>query len=84
MQRPYFHPHMGSELGVKVGEGLVQQEQPGVAHHGPGRGHALTLAARELGRFSLEVVFQLDDAGDPADALRYLGLSETLNLQRER
>ena len=37
-------------LGVQVGRRLVGQDELGLLDHGPGDGHPLALAARELGR----------------------------------
>ena len=43
--------HLGQPLGQHRGhalEGLVEQQQPGAAHEGPGQGRQLLLAAGEL------------------------------------
>ena len=44
--------HLVAELGVEVGERLVEQEDPRVAHDGAADGDALALAAGELARDS--------------------------------
>jgi hypothetical protein len=40
--------HLLAQLGVEVGQRLVQQHDRGAAHQGAGDGHALLLAARKL------------------------------------
>jgi hypothetical protein len=42
--------HLHAQLGVEVGQRLVEQEDLGVAHDGAAHRHALALAARELAR----------------------------------
>ena len=46
--------HLVAQLGVEVGERLVEQEQAGVAHDRAADRDALALAARELARQALE------------------------------
>ena len=41
-------PELGAELGVEVGQRLVEQEDVDVAHQRPADGDALALAAGEL------------------------------------
>jgi hypothetical protein len=40
-----FCAHLDAELGVEVGEGLVEEEDLGLAHDGAAHGDALALAA---------------------------------------
>jgi len=40
--------HLHAQLGVEVGERLVEQEHLGIAHDGTAHSDALALAAREL------------------------------------
>ena len=42
-------PQLLAHLGVEGAEGLVEQQHPGLDGQRPGQGHALALAARELG-----------------------------------
>ena len=50
MQRLDLAAHADAQLGVEVGERLVEQEHLGIAHDGAAHGDALALAAREFGR----------------------------------
>ena len=51
--------HFAAQAGVEVGERLVHQEQPRIAHNRPGHRHPLALAAGELRRFAVEQRLQL-------------------------
>ena len=46
--------HLGAQLGVEVGQRLVEQEHLGIAHDRPAHGDALALAAGELRGAALE------------------------------
>ena len=46
--------HLHAQLGVEVGERLVEQERRRLAHDGAAHGDALALAAGELARLALE------------------------------
>jgi len=46
--------HLHAQLGVEVGERLVEEEDWRVPHDGPAHGDALALAAGELARLALE------------------------------
>ena len=59
-----------AQLGVQVGEGLVHQEDLGLAHDGAGEGDALALAAGELAGFAVEELAELDALGGEVDAAR--------------
>ena len=61
--------HLHAQLGVEVGERLVEQEHAGVAHDGAAQRHALALAAGELARLALEEVADAEDLGRLVDAL---------------
>jgi hypothetical protein len=50
------HAHAGAQLGVQVGQRLVEQEDLGLLDDGAAHGHALRLAARQLPRVALEQV----------------------------
>ena len=49
-----LQPRLRAQLGVEVGQRLVEQEHLRLAHDGAAHGHALALAARELARLALE------------------------------
>ena len=59
-------PQLRAHLGVEGAEGLVEQQHLGLDGQGPGQGHALALAPRELRRVA---VGQVGDAR-PARAAR--------------
>ncbi len=60
--------HLDAKLGIEVGEGFVEQEEPGLADDGAAHGDALALAAGELAglageeRADFELVGRLFDA----------------------
>src|SRR5207253_6092609 len=43
-----------SELGIEVGERLVEQKYGGFAHDGPRQSHALALSSGELARLAIQ------------------------------
>jgi hypothetical protein len=47
-------PHFNPQLGVQVGERLVEEENLRLAHDGPAESDALPLAAGELARFAVQ------------------------------
>src|ERR1019366_6521514 len=63
--------HLHPELGVQVGQRLVEQEYLRVAHDGAAHGHALAPAARELARVALQVLHQPQDIRRHLDALAH-------------
>ncbi|MCY1366601.1 hypothetical protein D9M69_535050 [compost metagenome] len=75
--------HFHAQLGVQVGQRLVEQEQLRVARQRPAHGHALALAARELGRAAVQQVLDLQHARHLVDALVAIGLGHLAHLQRE-
>ena len=62
--------HLDPELGIEVGERLVEEEQAGLARDCPADGDALTLAARQLLRPPFEILPYLQDVGS---ALNHFG-----------
>ena len=50
MQRLDLAAHADAQLGVEIGQGLIEQEDLGIAHDGPAHGDALALAARKCRR----------------------------------
>ncbi len=64
-----LEPHLDAQLGVEVGERLVEEEHLGLAHDGPADGDALALAAGELLGPAVEQRFELQDRGRAAYAL---------------
>ena len=70
MQALDLDPQLVPELGVEVGERLVEEEHGGVADQGPADRHPLALPARELVRAAVEQVVDLQHGG----GLRHLAL----------
>ena len=59
--------HIHAELGVQIGQGLVQQKQSGLGNNGAGDGHTLLLAAGQLGGIAfgkLTDLHTVQSAGD--------------------
>ena len=65
-----FGAHRNPQLGVEVGQRLVEQEHLGIAHDGAAHRHALALAAGQLPGIAIEQRGQREDFGGALDALR--------------
>ena len=63
MQVADLGAHGHAQLGIQVGQRLVEQEQLGLAHDGAADGHALALAARELCGLALQQLVQPQQRG---------------------
>ena len=70
MQRLDLGPHLHPQLGVEVGQRLVEQEHLRIAHDRPAHRHALALAAGELARVAVEQVAEAQDVGGFATCAR--------------
>ncbi len=73
VQRRDLRPRADAQLGVEIGQRLVEQERGRVAHDGTADGDALLLAAGELPRPAVEIGRDLQHArrlGDPLLDLR--------------
>ena len=67
-------PELVAQLGVQIGERLVEQQNLGLQHERPGDGDALLLPAGQLGHVFAQLVFgQVDPPGDIADEAVALG-----------
>ena len=55
--------HLDAQLGVEVGERLVHEEGLRLAHDRAAHGHALALAAGEVGGLAVEVRLEVEDLG---------------------
>ena len=75
--------HLGAQLGVEVGERLVEEEDVGVAHDGAAHGDALALAAGELRGAAVHERLEAEDGGGLGDAGVDLGLRAAGDLERE-
>ena len=69
-----FRPHGDAQLGVEVGQRLVEQEQLGVAHNRAPHRDALALAAGKLARLA----FQQRAKAEHFGGLRHPGLDVVL------
>src|SRR6185312_10197525 len=76
--------HFLAQLGVEVGERLVEQQNLRPDHQGAGERHALLLAARKLAREAAGELAKPDEIQRLTDALRALGGSDALHLEAER
>ena len=63
-----FGAHRHAQLGVEVGQRLVEQEHLRIAHDGAPHGDALALAAGQLPGIALEQRRQVQDLGGALDA----------------
>ena len=59
--------HLHAQLGVEIGERLVEQEDLRIADDGAAHGDALALAAGELARIAVEQLLEAEDLGRPLD-----------------
>src|SRR5262249_11272472 len=74
LQFPDFDPHGDTELGIKVRQGLVKQENLWLPDDRASHCHALALPARELARLAVEHRGQLEDTRGVLHSLVDLGL----------
>ena len=82
MQLLELDAHLHAQLGVEVGQRLVEQEDLGVAHDGAAQRHALALAAGELARLALEQFADAEDLGRLLHALVDLGAGRICRIFR--
>ena len=78
-----LEPHLGAELGVEVGQRLVEQEQADLLDQRPADRDALALAAGELRRLAVEEMVDLEELRRPGDALLDLGARQPPRRQPE-
>ena len=76
--------HVDAQLGVQVGQRLVEQEALRIAHDGAPQRDALALAARQRARLAVEQALDAQDAGGALHALVDVRARELAHLQRER
>ena len=69
MKLRQFKAHLHAQFRVEVGQRLVEQENLGLAHERPADRDPLALAARKLGRTTVEIGLELQDARDFERAL---------------
>ena len=77
-------PHLHAQLGVEVGQRLVEQKDLRVAHDGAAHRDALALAAGQRLRLAVQQLGDVENARRIVDALLDLVLGELAQLQPER
>ena len=83
LQLADLDPHLVAELGIQVGERLVQQEHFGLDHQRAGERHTLLLAAGELARIALAEMAEAHQFQRPRDPGLGLGLADLPHLETE-
>ena len=83
MQLGDLGSHLGTQLGVQVGEGLVQEEDLGVTDDGTAQGNTLPLAAGQSLGLAVQQVGDVQDAGSLFHAALDLILGGLAQLQAE-
>jgi hypothetical protein len=81
LQAPDLGAHLHAQLGVEVGERLVEQEQLGLAHDGAAHGDALALPAGKLARLALQQGADAEQVGRFLHAALDLGLGQAADLR---
>ena len=76
--------HLLAQLGVEIGERLVEQQDLRPDHESAGQRHALLLAARQLARKAAGEGAEADQLQRLADAPGALGGGDALHLEPER
>ena len=76
-------PYLLAELGVEIGEWLVEEEQLGLDDERAGERHPLLLAARELARESSPELLEADQAKRLGDLLPDRGRGVSAHLEPE-
>ena len=66
--------HLDAQLGVEIGQRLVEQERLRFAHDGAPHGHALPLPAGQLARLAIEIRRNVEKGGGLAHAPLDFGL----------
>ncbi len=77
-------PHLHPQLGVEIGQRLVEQEHLRVAYDGAAHRNALALAAGELLGLAVDQVGDVEHPGSFRDPALDLGLGVVLQPQAER
>jgi len=83
LQRADEESHLVAQLGVEVGERLVEQQQPRLDHQRAREGHALLLAAGELARVALAQARELHHREHGIDPALHLRGGDLAHLQAE-
>ena len=79
-----LEPHLGPQLGVEVGERLVEEEHADLLDQRAPDGDALALAAGKLGRLAVVECIDLQELRRPLDtSIGDLGLAQPLRGEPE-
>ena len=83
LQQPDFAPDLLTQLGIQIGQRLIEQQQPRMDGQGPGDGHTLLLPAGELARQAPSQRLQLHQPQHLRHPRLTFGAGETPHLQPE-
>ena len=83
MQPLDFDADFDPQLGVEIGQRLVEQEHLGFAHQSAADGHALALAAGKLRGLAAEQMLDLQQLCDPQDRLLARRLRHAAHVEAE-
>ena len=84
MQALDLRPHLQPQLGVEVGQRLVEQQHAWLDHQRAGDGHALLLAAGQLRGIACLEARELDERQHAAHALAALRARHPPHVEAER
>ncbi|MNC25843.1 hypothetical protein D3C75_739510 [compost metagenome] len=56
-----LYPHLNPQLGIQIGQRLIEQEHLRIPHNRPAYGYALALASGQLARLALQHVFEAEN-----------------------
>ena len=68
------------QLGIKVGQRFIKQEHIRITHKRAPHGDPLTLTSRELARFAIQQLFNLQQLGDICHGLFAFGFCDAVHL----
>ena len=77
-------PHLGAQLGVQVGQRLVEQKDGGTPHDGPPHGDSLALPAGQRSRLAVEKFGNVENFGRGIDPFADFRRRHLLHFEAER
>ena len=83
-QRLDLGPHLPAQLGVEIGQRLVEQERLRIAHDGAPHRDALALAAGQFLRLAVEIGLDMQQGRGALHPRVDLGLRRAAQFQRKR
>ena len=84
LQLADFDAHLLAQLGVEIGQRLIEQQHVGPENQRAGQRHALLLAAGQLSRQPLAQVLEAHEAQCLGNLRRHLRLRHLAHLEAER